>query len=139
MSRRNHNVMHYGAYPTDANGFAVPVRETRVPYIPSEHMEVHHHNFYARNFGKLAISQTFRDLKSQQTLLTQPSHQRLHQYYEGIALPPIANMLDYIESAQFLNDKLNIREPYIGYIEHDIDDYLMWELHREYNSISHKL
>jgi hypothetical protein len=131
--------MNYGAYPTDENGFAVPVQETCVPYIESEKIEIHHYNFYSKCFGQLAISQTFRDLRSQQTPMTSPSHMRLHQLYQGIQLPPVANMLDYIEAAQYTGDKLNVREPYIGYQQHDINDDLMNTLYDEYNRIHHHL
>jgi hypothetical protein len=64
---------------------------------------------------------------------------RLHQLYQGIQLPPVANMLDYIEAAQYTGDKLNVREPYIGYQQHDINDDLMNTLYDEYNRIHHHL
>lgn len=134
MSRRG-NCPNYGAYPTDKNGFAVPVEETRVPYIESERIEVHHKNYYKATFGKLAISQTFRDLKSQQELITSPSHTKLHQMYQGIQLPPITNMLDYIEEAQYSGDHLNVRAPRLGYRRLDIDERLMKTLYEEYNRI----
>jgi hypothetical protein len=138
MKRRPSSV-GYGAYPTNELGFAVPIEETRVPYIESEKIEIHHFDFYKAMFARLAISQTFRDLQSQQTPITSPSHIRLHQMYQGIQLPPIANMLDYIEHQQYTGGKLNIREPYVGYVQHDITDERMDALYDEYNRIHHHL
>jgi hypothetical protein len=106
-----------------------------VPYIESEKVEIHHYNYYSRCFGQLAIAQTFRDLYSQQTPVTSPSHTRLHQLYSGIQLPPIANMLDYIEHEQYTGGKLNIRQPYTGYQQYDINEDLMDSLYEEYNRL----
>lgn len=126
---------NYGAYPTDEYGFAIPLEETRVPYIEDPTTEVHHYNFYARSFGSLAIAQTFRDLQSQQIVVPRQSHVRLHQMYQGIQLPPVANMLDEIEYQHYMGGKLHIRAPYIGYQQHDITPDLMDDLYAEYNAI----
>lgn len=137
MGRRMY--MSRGEYPTDESGFPIPVQETDIPYLESGHNEVHHLAFYRRTFGELAISQTFRDLKSNQLLMPSRSHGLLHQLYDGIRLPPVANMLDYIEHAQYTGDKLNIREPRKGYQQYDITEEYLDTLYREYNFIVHKL
>ena len=137
MGRRLY--MSVGRYPVDSNGFPVPIEETRVPYIESETIENHHMAWRSRLFGQLAIAQTFRDLQVWQIAMTQPSHTITHQLYEGIQLPPVANMLGYIEHAQYTGEKLNIREPYNGYQLHDITDDRMSILHDEYNAIHHHL
>lgn len=67
------------------------------------------------------------------------SHTLLHQRYTGIKLPPVDNMLEYIEHAQYTGEKLNIREPYKGYQQYDITDDRMRMLHDEYNAIHHHL
>ena len=132
-------IMRRGYYPTDEMGFPIPVAETDIPYLESEHNEVHHMAFYRRTFGSLAIAQTFRDLQSNQLTMPSRSHTILHQTYQGIFLPPIANMLDYIEHAQYTGEKLKIREPYKGYQLHDITDNRMNILYSEFNAIHHHL
>lgn len=132
MKRRGY--MERGGYPVDANGFPVPVWETAVPFLEDEKQTNHHYNFYARSFGSFAIAQTFRDLASQQILMPDRSHTVLHQLYGGVRLPPVAAMLEHIEEEKFYNGKLNIREPYNGYVRHEITDELMEKLYREYNN-----
>ena len=86
-------------YPVDGRGFPMPVEDVDDLFIDDgrpEERNNHHMDFYARSFSRLAISQTFRDMESQQKTMLVSSHNLLHGLYTGIKLPPLVNMLDEI-------------------------------------------
>ena len=46
-------------YPTNERGFPVPVKELNLPQMENGVENMHHMNYYARLFGRFAISETF--------------------------------------------------------------------------------
>lgn len=126
-------------YPTDSLGFPIPVRDLSEPlYIPDsgEAENNHHLNFYARSFGLLAISQTFRDLDSMQETMVIWRHDLLHRLYGGIEVPPLKNMLERIEQEQAEGGKLKIHLSHMGYVYHDITEVALKTLKAEYSQES---
>ena len=95
-------------------------------------------NYYARLFGRFAISQTFRDLDPFQVKQHFLTHELLHKLYGGILLPPFNNMIDRIEQGQAEGEQLRIRLSG-GYVYHPITDIHLKTLHAEYNQINRSI
>lgn len=124
-------------YPVNNHGFPIPVQELGLPDLRSETNNNHHLNFCANLFGTFAISETFRNLDSFQTMMPYRTHEVLHQRYSGLRLPTFGNMLDRIEQAQAEGEHLKIRT--LGhYVLHDITDVHIKTLHAAYNSVRSK-
>lgn len=126
-------------YPTDERGFAVPLEELGFSRVerrghrrPDENE--HHIYYYARAFGRFAISETFRSLESHVARMNVMQHNHLHAIYEGMSLPPFDNMLERIEQAQDEGEQLMVRGDG-GYVLRDITDKRIERLHREYNEL----
>lgn len=126
-------------YPTDERGFAIPLEELgfsrverRGPRRPDENE--HHIYYYARMFGRFAISRTFRSLEDEVARMSVSQHNTLHALYSGIDLPPFSNMLDRIEQAKADGERLMIRGKG-GYQFREITDERMQRLYREYNTL----
>jgi hypothetical protein len=72
-------------YPTN-NGVPIPFHELDLPVstldlTKPESFNNHHGNFTARTFGRLAISQTFRDLAIFQYVTPRDVHALAHDRY----------------------------------------------------------
>jgi len=122
-------------YPVDSRGFPVPVEELGLPQIENGVENNHHMNYYARSFGRFAISQTFRDLESYQVTMPYFTHELLHQKYTGIELPAFDDMIDRVEQAQWEGEQMRIRL-FGGYVLHKITDIHLKTLHAEYNQLN---
>lgn len=86
----------HGRYPTDAVGIPIPPEELGFRVGLERRTNNHHMNFCAKSFGKLAISQTFRDLELFQRDMPITEHDRLHRLYSGIEVPSLITMMDVI-------------------------------------------
>lgn len=129
-------------YPVDSRGFPLEphvVNErlfTPDPDPRIERINNHHRNFYRRQFGRFVISQTFRDLESQQTLMYVPEHTVLHQMYGGIKIPPVRHMIDEIDTQRLTNGQLKIFNKAISEYEYfPIDDEKWSEVLTEYDAL----
>ena len=125
-------------YPVDERGFPVPVEELNLPQMENGVENMHHMNYYARLFGRFAISETFRNLESFQVKLPVLTHEYLHQHYGGIELPPFNNMLERIEQAHSEGEQMSIRLKG-GYVLHQLTDVHLKTLHAEYNQINRSI
>lgn len=120
-------------YPVDNQGFPIDPRELgQFDFITAERRSNHHLNFYRRKFGELAISQTFRDLESEQLPMPVSQHDKLHRLYSGIEIPPLMNMLTRIEQAREAGEQLKIWTQG-GYVFHPITAVHWATLMAEYN------
>lgn len=120
-------------YPVDNYGFPIDPHELGLFAFNTGETENNHHKAWqARKFGGLAISQTFRNLESEQTLMPISEHNRLHRLFSGIELPPLVNMLDRIETEMLLENNLKIRTDR-GYVYHPITEVHWATLMAEYN------
>jgi hypothetical protein len=141
-SRRRRPTTPIGEYPTDSRGFAIAPSEVDdrffdLDFDGVEEWNNHHLNFYARSFGSLAISHTFRDLESQQVPMVKWRHSLLHILYTGMNLPPLTNMMEEIEMQKVLGNKRKIYTIYEKKYELlDIDNDVWVALNREYNEVS---
>jgi hypothetical protein len=126
-------------YPTNNLGFAIDPRELGLfEFNTGEPENNHHKAFYRRRFGELAISQTFRDLESQQVSMVVREHDRLHRLFGGIAIPPLNNMLTRIEQGRETGEKLKVWDGYSKrYVYHDITAVHWSTLLAEYNGLEH--
>ena len=112
----------------------MPVEELELPNLRDKQQNLHHMAYYARSFGRFAISETFRNLTSQQVYMPIRQHDELHRRYSGIELPPIVNMLDRIEQAYEEGEQLRVR--YVGgYVLHNLNAVHLQTLKYEYNDI----
>ena len=122
-------------YPVNERGFPVPVEELQLPQILNGVENNHHMNYYARLFGRFAISETFRNLESFQVMMPFHTHEELHKRYSGIQLPSFNSMVDRIEQAQQDGEQMKIRA-LGGYVRHRITDVHLKTLYAEYNTIN---
>ncbi len=123
-------------YPTDANGLAYHPKELGLfDFTTPEAKNNHHLNFYARSFGALAISQTFRDLEQQQVMMPITEHVKLHRLFSGIALPRPIVMMTEIERSRESDSRLKIYRPGDGYAFSRISAELWGTLTKEYNEV----
>jgi hypothetical protein len=113
-------------YPTDKRGVPLSVAEVGIPYIESKYWNNHHLNFYARQFGATAISQSFRDLERYQEMMPKQSHVLLHQKFGGIALPAAGVMLDELYDASDKAERFKIYDTATKqYVYYDVTDSIV--------------
>lgn len=126
-------------YPTDERGFVIPLEELGFSRVerrgarrPDENE--HHMYYYARLFGRFAISETFRSLENEIARMNVGQHNFIHHRYSGVELPPFNNMLERIEQAKADGERLMIRGVG-GYKLREITDERMQKLYQEYNTL----
>jgi hypothetical protein len=142
MKRRNERILPIGQYPTDEKGIPLKPYEVNFNFVEGDEDSFlpknnHHHNYYAKTFGALAISQTFRDLESQQTTMVVWRHRLLHQLYQGIPLPEPKAMMEVIEEDYSAQNGLKIYNCNTKQYEYkDITDDTWEALKQEYNTLA---
>jgi hypothetical protein len=127
-------------YPTN-NGIPVPFHEIDLPMsqldlTKQESMNNHHGAYTAHMFGRLAISQTFRDLNCFQDVTPKDVHAITHDRFEPPThLPDLITMLDIIDEQRLQNGLLRY-----GSAHHPtykgITQELWHTLMEEYNNVA---
>lgn len=92
-------------------GITVPIFEvglprTRLDTSYFENETNHHGQWTARAFGQCAIYQTLRDLDSRQFQAPRDTHNLYHRMYMPPPMPTLHKALEYIEEAQYNEEKL---------------------------------
>jgi hypothetical protein len=124
-------------YPTDEFGFAYHPKELGLfDFTTGETKNNHHLNYFARDFGRLAISKTFRDLETQQVQMPISEHDKLHRLFTGIQVPQLPFMLTAIEVAREQGRKMKIYIPGQGYVYNPITAVHFNTLLAEYNEVN---
>lgn len=130
------------AYPT-RNGMPVPTSEldlspTRLRVRP-ENQSVHHLHYEARDYGRLLIAQTLRDLETEQEIMQNDQHNigkfALHTLFSPPELPTPRQMMDRLEVAKVQGSQLNIRHKGLGYVKEPFTEERWQQIHREYNRL----
>jgi len=128
-------------YPTDAIGIPVPPEELGYDLDAGGERNNHHMAFFARTFGRFAISSAFRNLESMQVEMPKTEHTKLHQDYTGIEMPHFITMLDAIHDEWYQGRGLKIYHPNLPsgerYQHHEITDALWRELMIEYKEVKY--
>lgn len=124
-------------YPTDYVGAPIPPEELGFEIGHRGEWNNHHLAYFRRSFGRLAISQTFRDLELMQREMPVVAHRRLHTEYTGIQVPSLLTMMDIIDGERQSGGQLKIyddtRERGDRYVRSDIT-LAKWNfLKKEYN------
>lgn len=124
-------------YPTDLVGAPIPPEELGFEIGHSGEWNNHHMAYFRRSFGRLAISQTFRDLELLQREMPVVEHRRLHTLYTGIQVPSLLTMMDIIDRERLSGGQLKIydstRERGDRYVRSDITPARWNFLRKEYN------
>jgi hypothetical protein len=126
-------------YPVDSEGLPIHPRELDLPQSTlnpnrPQNFNNHHFAFTARRFGRLAISQTFRDLDINQMVMPKDVHGELHREYNEMKyMPHLATMLEVIEAQRFVPEALRYGSANSP-LYRDITDELWKQLLLEYNS-----
>lgn len=127
-------------YPTN-NGVPVPFHELDLPVstldlTKPESFNNHHGNFTARSFGRLAISQTFRDLAIFQYVTPRDTHAIAHDRYEpSRRLPDLETMMEIIDEQRAQNGLLRYGSANFPRYK-GISEDLIRTLNLEYNQIN---
>lgn len=126
-------------YPVDKYGFPIPVKELGLfDFTVKDERNNHHMNFFAREFGRLAIAQAFRDLETQQIVMPVTEHNKLHQMFTGIEVPRLTFMLTALEFARERDQQLKVHEPGHGYTHQRITAPMWGVFMKEYNEVGHE-
>ena len=126
-------------YPTNREGFPVPVSELELPEEWNGGRDNHHLAYCRKTFSRLAIGQAFRDLEGFQEVIPRRKHEYIHKLYQGIELPHPYEMLDRVEQAHDTDERLKIYQQGSGYEMFHLTDEHMKRLHDEYTTIRHKI
>ena len=91
-------------YP-NINGFPVSPHELELPLTKldpakQETWNNHHACFTARKMGLFLITQTWRDLSTNQYAMPKDTHAILHDRYEPARLPELVDIMDELEQAK---------------------------------------
>jgi hypothetical protein len=86
------------------NGFIVPPSELSLPATmldpnKRESWNNHHGYFYARDMGRLVMTQTLRDLDTSQFQLPKDVHNVYHDRYSPAPLPAMVDIMDHLDEA----------------------------------------
>lgn len=86
------------------NGFPLPPHDLELPHSTldttrHENWNNHHGMFYARTFGRLAITQTLRDLSTYQYQIPKDVHNVYHQRYSPSPVPDLVDIMDVLDDA----------------------------------------
>lgn len=128
------------SYPI-RNGIAIPTCEIELPEsrLDPENkysFNNHHLNFTRREFGKLAILQTLRDLQVQQDRMPVDVHGWLHKYYAPPELPTPEQAMTEVLRAYDAKESMQIYNAIDKkYVLHPITDIHIKTLVAEYNSL----
>ena len=130
-------------YPTFGNGVPIPFHELGLPQsnldlTRQDSFNNHHWCFTAREFGRLAITQTFRDLAAFQSVEPKDTHMLAHYLFDQPKKKPeLITMMDIIDQQRAVNGLLRY-----GSANHPIykgiDDELWHTLNMEYNYLNEK-
>ena len=130
------------AYPT-FEGMPLPTYEldllpTRLIISP-ENQSNHHLFFTHKNMGRLVMTQTLRDLESEQEMMQNDQHNIgkhcLHALYTPPDMPTPLQMLENLEIAKLSGSQLNIRHKGLGYVKTPFTDNLWNDILTEYERI----
>lgn len=141
MGRYKTRPLQRGPYPTDCNGIPLYPCEVNPAFIEPKPQELwkpnnHHMAYFAKTFGRFAISQTFRDLQSLQVPLPRWRHELIHDMYTGIRLPGFIEMMERIDEEKELGGQLQVFNKSTHQYElHPITDERWDALAEEYNRL----
>lgn len=125
-------------YP-NVDGWPEPLAELELPESKLDQSNKNnfnnHHMFWPRRaFGRLAISQTIRDLEKHQIILPRDTHSLIHSTYDPAPRPSIHEMMTRIEFAKSIGERLRT-----GFANHTyyrpITDDLWQKLLDEYDDV----
>lgn len=129
-------------YPTDGRNFPVSPYElsliaSRIERDRDRKKNNHHLEFTARQFGRLGITQTLRDLSGMQVVIPVNAHTLIHQLYCPPVMPRLDDAMERIEMGMLLGEKLKIFDDQQRlYVEHDIDGEKWRQLQEEYTHLT---
>lgn len=119
-------------YPT-RNGLPISPIELGYNNTTDRQRNNHHAAFTARSMGRLLLTQTFRDLDSQQHDMSIREHDELHREYDAPRLA-LSSVYRYVMESRDRGDRIRIgslRNPTYS----EIDDFLLKKIEREYGSL----
>lgn len=123
-----------GGIPVDPKELNLPASRLDLDY--QGNFNNHHWNFTKRQFGALAIAQTFRNLDRFQTVLPRDTHQELHRRFEPVKhLPDLVTMLDVIDEERQNNGLIKLGSAN-NPIYQPISPELFHDLMLEYNEVA---
>jgi len=125
-------------YPT-RNGIAIPPCELELPYSnlrldKPRNLNLHHHEFTARTFGKFVLLDTLRNLECNQTYMPIDQHAWLHQEYDPPKPPTSYQAMREIERAKDEGEKLRYKSSG-HYAMHEITDLVLSKCISSYNQM----
>lgn len=125
-------------YPVGERNFVVPPSELELPEGNPNNQNNHHLYWPYKKLGQFLLTRTFRDLSFNQQLMPVTTHAALHQRYgPPEKLPSLEDMVEVIEAAQGLGEKLKVQENRKGnYFYQRISDIALKQIHMEYNRLN---